>query len=282
MRRTLTRREFLKIAGSSLGALAGLGCYARWIEPHWLEIVHRQLPIHGLPAGLAGRTLVQVSDVHMGTQVDDNYVIDTFQRVAALQPDIVVFTGDFITYHPDVFDQFPRVYRFFPTGRLATLAILGNHDYGPAWSHPEIADRVVESIKPFGVTVLRNEVRDIEGLQIAGLDDLWGKRFQPVPVFSVLDRTHAALILSHNPDTVDQAGWADYHGWILSGHTHGGQCKPPFLPPPLLPVQNRLYTAGEFALSGDRRLYISRGVGHLLQVRFNVRPEITVFELSEA
>jgi hypothetical protein len=69
---------------------------------------------------------------------------------------------------------------------------------------------------------------------------------------------------------------------VLSGHTHGGQCKPPFLPPPLLPVENRRYTCGEFDLAGDRMLYISRGVGHLLQVRVNVRPEITLFELQPA
>jgi predicted MPP superfamily phosphohydrolase len=40
--------------------------------------------------------------------------------------------------------------------------------------------------------------------------------------------------------------------------------------------------AGEFPLDGNRRLYISRGVGHLLQVRFNVRPEVTAFELRPA
>ena len=74
--------------------------------------------------------------------------------------------------------------------------------------------------------------------------------------------------------------WGHYEGWILSGHTHGGQCKPPFLPPPLLPVRNRRYTAGEFELTGNRRLYINRGVEHLTLVRFNVRPEVTVFELG--
>ena len=60
------------------------------------------------------------------------------------------------------------------------------------------------------------------------------------------------------------------------------QCKPPFLTPPLLPVRNQRYTAGVFALSDSRRMYISRGVGHLMQVRFNVRPEVTVFELQRA
>ena len=90
------------------------------------------------------------------------------------------------------------------------------------------------------------------------------------------------LVLSHNPDTCDLPGWGGYQGWILAGHTHGGQCKPPFLPPPLLPVRNRRYTAGEFALTDGRKLYINRGVGHLLRVRFNVRPEVTVFTLTPA
>ncbi len=79
-----------------------------------------------------------------------------------------------------------------------------------------------------------------------------------------------------------KASWGDYQGWILAGHTHGGQCKPPFLPPPLLPVWNPRYTAGEFPLAGNRRLYINRGIGYVLRVRFNVRPEITVFHLAPA
>ncbi|MEO1082736.1 MAG: hypothetical protein AAFY88_00695, partial [Acidobacteriota bacterium] len=73
--------------------------------------------------------------------------------------------------------------------------------------------------------------------------------------------------------------WHDFSGWILSGHTHGGQCKPPFLPPPILPVENRRYTAGAFELEGGRRLYINRGLGYLKRVRFNVRPELTLFTL---
>ncbi|HTN02405.1 MAG TPA: phosphoesterase, partial [Planctomycetaceae bacterium] len=75
------------------------------------------------------------------------------------------------------------------------------------------------------------------------------------------------------------AEWDGYRGWILSGHTHGGQCKPPFLPPPLLPVKNQRYTAGEFAVADGRQLYISRGLGHLLPVRFNCRPEVTMFRM---
>jgi predicted MPP superfamily phosphohydrolase len=141
---------------------------------------------------------------------------------------------------------------------------------------------VVEVLQGFGVRFLRNEVVDIEGLQVLGLDDLWANRFEPTAALASLASGRPAIALSHNPDTVDLPVWGQFKGWILSGHTHGGQCKPPFLPPPLLPVRNKLYTAGVFELAGERSLYISRGIGHLLQVRFNVRPEVTVFELQAA
>ena len=278
----ISRRRFLSAAGIAVGAAAGVGVYTWRIEPHRLELVRRQLAVRNLPSSLVGRTLVQISDVHVGTRVSDDYVLATFRKIVDLQPDIVVFTGDFMSYHDRVFEQLPMLYRHFPKGRMATLAILGNHDYGPNWAHPEIAARVVDTIHPFGITVLRNQIAEVEDLQVVGLDDFWAKQFNQTRVIAGLESRRAALVLSHNPDTVDLEGWGNYDGWILAGHTHGGQCKPPFLPPPLLPVRNRRYTAGEFALEGGRRLYVNRGVGHLLQVRFNVRPEVTVFELRSA
>ena len=275
----LSRRSFLALSG--IGAAAGVGLYTWRVEPHRLEIVRRPLRIASLPPRLAGKSLVQISDLHVGPRVADDYVTATFRRIEALRPDIVVFTGDFISYHEGWAAQAEPVYARFPKGRLATLAVLGNHDYGPAWSHPEIAAQVASLVESLGIAVLRNSVREVEGLRIAGLDDLWAHQFRPEAALRAVASRGASIVLSHNPDTVDLGGWEGYEGWILSGHTHGGQCKPPFLPPPLLPVRNRRYTCGEFSLSGNRRLYMSRGVGHLLQVRFNVRPEVTVFELRE-
>jgi uncharacterized protein len=272
----------MRLAAASATAAAGAGIYTWRIEPHWLEIVRRRLPLRHLPSALIGKTLVQLSDIHVGHRVHDGYVTATFRKVAALAPDIVVLTGDIASYHRELLPQLRSVYQHFPRGRLATLAILGNHDYGPNWSHPEIAEAIVSTVKPFGITVLRNEMQEVGGLQVVGLDDWWADRFGPDRVLAQLDRTRAAVVLSHNPDTVDLPGWGSYEGWILAGHTHGGQCKPPFLPPPLLPVRNRRYVAGEIELMGNRRLYINRGIGHLTQVRFNVRPEVTVFELTQA
>lgn len=262
-----------------MAAGAGVGIYTFEIEPHWVEFVHRSLPIRGLPRSLQGRTLAHLSDIHVGG-VNDEYVTATFQRVAALRPDIVVVTGDLMSYYTGAFKRMESVYRHFPMGRLATVATLGNHDYGPNWSHPEVAAKAVDIVSDFGITVLRNQIHEIEGLRIVGLDDLLAKRFDKERAAALLKSASPALVLSHNPDTVDLPVWDGYEGWILSGHTHGGQCKPPFFRPPLLPCRNRRYIAGEFALSGGRRMYISRGVGHLLHVRFNVRPEVTVFQLQ--
>ena len=164
---------------------------------------------------------------------------------------------------------------------LGTYGVLGNHDYGHTWHDHAVADRLVVRLRDLGITVLQNQIADVDGLQVAGLDDLWSGRFRPANVFPRLNSAKGALVLCHNPDGADKPGWENYRGWILSGHTHGGQCKAPFLPPPLLPVDNKRYTAGEIALDDGRRLYINRALGYIKRVRFNVRPEITVFTLRQ-
>ena len=239
------------------------------------------MPVRHLPPALTGCTVAQLSDLHVSPWVSDDYLRETFRRVAALNPDVVVITGDLMNPHDRWEEHVPAVYQHAPRGRLATIATLGNHDYGNTCGTMRRWLRAsTDLLGSCGITVLRNEVLDAGGLQIVGLDELWAHRFDLDGAFRALDVNRAAIALSHNPDTVDLPGWENYEGWILSGHTHGGQCKPPFLPPPLLPVKNRRYTAGEFELTGNRRLYISRGVGHGLKVRFNARPEVTLFELS--
>ena len=125
-------------------------------------------------------------------------------------------------------------------------------------------------------------VRRIFGYPGEGINGIMGALDRAPKGLAELQRDMAAIVLSHNPDTADLPVWGDFSGWILAGHTHGGQCKAPFLPPPLLPVKNRRYTSGKFELAGGRGMYISRGLGHLLKVRFNVRPEVTVFRLETA
>ena len=240
------------------------------------------MPIRNLPVGLVGRTLVQLSDIHVGPRVPDDYVLETFRQVRALEPDIVVYTGDFTSLHHDRYRHAEFIYSHMALGTMGTFASLGNHDYGLDWAQLADAERISALLRNLGVTVLVNEVTEVAGLQIAGLGDLWGRQFAPDRAFASLAPNTPTIALSHNPDTVDLMGWHPFTGWILSGHTHGGQCKPPFLPPPVLPVRNKRYTSGAFALSQNRHMYISRGVGTVLPVRFNVRPEVAVFTLTTA
>ncbi|QTN32417.1 metallophosphoesterase [Akkermansiaceae bacterium] len=272
-----TRRRMLRLAVYGGGA-ATLG-HTALVEPFWLELVERNLPVRDLPAGLKGKTLVQISDIHCGGLVSENYLIESFKRVAALRPDIVVYTGDFVSVDAETEGSMARVFPHLPKGEIGTVASLGNHDYGVSFLEEEWAQKIIRALGERGIPVLRNETLDISGLQIMGLDDSWAERIDLEKGLASLDPGRASLVLSHNPDTVDQGDWQSYQGWILSGHTHGGQCKPPFLAPPVLPVANKLYTAGHFSLKGGRDLYINRALGYLHQVRFNVRPEVTVFEL---
>lgn len=279
----LTRRQFAWRASTGIaGSAVVVGLYAWRIEPHWVEIVERLLPIRKLPSILVGKRLVHISDLHVGPRVSDAYLMAVLDRVGALRPDILAITGDFVSYWgEDTFAQLDRVLDRLPRGSRATLAILGNHDYGTRWSQADVGDRIAARLGGLGVVVLRNERTTVDGLEVAGLDDYWSPNFSPEKILSTLDPAKPGLVLCHNPDAVDCPVWGDFRGWILSGHTHGGQCKPPFLPPPLLPTKNKRYTAGEFELPAGRKLYINRGLGHLLQVRFNVRPEITAFTLVQ-
>ncbi len=275
-----TRRRLLRLGAGAVAAGSGTLAYTVFLEPFWLEFVRRKMLVANLPPSLKGKTLVQVSDLHVSGRVSSDFLIESMRRVDELQPDIVVYTGDFVTLDEHTDAEMARVFPHLSRGKLGTVAVLGNHDYGVSWAEEAWAEKIISALQERGIPVLRNEILDIGGLQIVGMDDLWAQQFEPEKAFRSLDPSGAALVLSHNPDSVDQGDWSGYRGWVLAGHTHGGQCKAPFLTPPLLPVKNRNYFAGHVPLSDGRDLYINRALGYLHQVRFNVRPEVTLFELS--
>jgi hypothetical protein len=282
----VNRRQFVA-RGAAVAAAAGAGVagYTWAVEPYWLEIVRRDLPVAGLPSALDGARLAHVSDVHVGPRVRDGYLVDALSRTAALRPDFVAVTGDLLTHREwrgeAQYAQLRAVLAHLPRGRLGTVAVLGNHDYGAAWRDTAVAARVHAELERAGAHVLRNDAVALAGLDFVGVEDLWSLRADARRALARRS-AGAAVALCHNPDGADELAWGDYRGWILAGHTHGGQCKPPFLPPPLLPVKNPRYAAGEVAAPGGRTLYVSRGVGFGLRVRFNVRPEVTLFTLRRA
>lgn len=279
----MKRRKFLKATGLVTGASILTGLYSWQIEPHWLEFVYRKMPIKNLPQNLQGKTLMQISDVHVGHLVSERFLKKALHRASQIQPDIIVYTGDYVHYKENIsFTELKNMMPHFPHGKLGTVGILGNHDFGKFWAESEVANTITQILEDFDITVLRNEKTEIAGLNILGIDDFWGTSFYPKKAMTEYNGDEASLVLCHNPDVCDLDVWNGYQGWILSGHTHGGQVRPPLLNAPILPVENKRYSQGEIDLLDGRKLYINRALGHLYQVRFNVRPEITIFELQKA
>lgn len=278
----MNRKTFLKriFQLSVIGAFPML--YSWQVEPFWLEFVERKLPIKNLPENLEGKRLMQVSDLHVGNRFDWKFLIDSFQKAKKYNPDFVVYTGDFVNHGTlEEREDLKKVMQHAVYGNLGTFGVLGNHDYGKKWEELEVAEDIGEILESFGVSMLKNEQKESNGLNFIGFEDLWSANFDPMKVMKHYDPSKANLVLCHNPDACDKDIWNGYQGWILSGHTHGGQCRIPGVVTPILPVKNRKYISGEINLEDGRMLYINRAIGHSFQLRFMVRPEITVFTLTQ-
>ena len=281
----LSRRRFLK--GSVAGA-ALLGTYAIGIEPRWVSVEHHSLPITGLGDELVGKTLVQISDTHVGHRVGQSYLRQHFEYIDSLAPDFVLFTGDFLddatNWHVE---QGEKLLRHFPRGNIGTACVLGNHDYGELeFSTPEnrqSSARLTNLFADHGLNLLRDEVVDFPGLRVVGLRDYWYGGFDRAAAAEVISEVvdRPGIVLSHNPDTVDLPIWNGYQNWVLCGHTHGGQCRFPLLGAPMTPVDNKNYVSGKYDIPGGHKMFINRGLGHTARVRFMAQPEITVFTLTK-
>ncbi len=263
----------------------GLGAYAVGVEPRWLEVTHHEIRVPGLDSRLDGKVAVHISDTHVGKGVGDAYLKRQFEYIRGLDPDFVLFTGDYLDMGKDWhMEKGQKLLPFFPQGKLGTACVLGNHDYMNGHGRfvsAQQTQKLVDSFAEHGIKVLRDEVVEFEGLAIAGLRDFWFGQFSRISareaIASVIDRP--SIVLSHNPDTVDLPIWDGFESWILCGHTHGGQCRFPLVGAPILPVINKNYVAGKYDIEGGHRMFITRGIGHTRRIRFMARPEISVMTL---
>lgn len=279
----MKRKRFFKKGFISFILIAALAGYYAWqIEPHWVKYEQLKLPIRHLPENLEGKTLVQISDIHIGDYVDKDFIKNSFKKIKKISPDIIVYTGDFVrlTNNDLPLDDLDDVMQAAPKGKILTVAILGNHDYGRAFRDSAAADSITALITKHQIRVLRNERANAAGLLLYGMDDYWGTNFDPIKTMQNYDSKQASLVICHNPDVADLDVWNGYEGWILSGHTHAGQVRIPFWGSPIIPVSNKNYDQGVKKLDGNRTLYINRGLGHSIPIRFNARPEISLFTLT--
>jgi predicted MPP superfamily phosphohydrolase len=245
------------------------------------------MPLANLGWEFQGATLAHLSDLHCGPLVREEHLHRYIEVVNALDVDFAVITGDFITTgsqrHARAVAGVLRHLRV----KTATLACLGNHDYG-LW-HPKglgkvkgMADLLSDELAAAGVVVLRNTSRAFfrgeSVLQFVGLEDYWSSRYDPQSAFELVDRDSPAITLVHNPDAAPQlaALGAD---WVLAGHTHGKATPDTRFWNAVCPTRFKQLVAGHYALGPDKHVYVNRGISNALRVRREHRPEITVFTL---
>ena len=278
----VNRRQFLRgAATATVGAAAAAGFYTWRVEPHWIEVVDCLMPLRGLPPALEGKRVVQISDTHVSQWVPGDYLRHAMGLVVDLDPDIVLVTGDLITSEwSEQVEPAVELFKHLQPDRRAVFASPGNHEYGISCRKTGQASELASALGKVGIRMLRNEVTEYEGLQLVGLDDFMAGQFDAQTALQEFDGSRDGIALSHNPDTVDEPGWQGFGGWVLAGHTHGGQVRVPYYGAPITPVHDHRYTAGEIFLDDGRRLYVNRGLGYTRRVRFLCRPEITSFQLA--
>ncbi|MEO0356658.1 MAG: metallophosphoesterase [Cyanobacteria bacterium P01_A01_bin.3] len=265
-----------------LGTLLAIATYAIAIEPNWLAVRTLDLALPHLEPEFQGYRVAQISDIHLADGGADGMSVKRLHRfvtaINRLSPDLIAITGDFFTVTPsDYADDLAR-----ELGRLQAndrvVAVLGNHDH---WVDPQ---NVRDALAAAGVIELRNDIYTLERygqlLTIAGVDDAWQHADDLPHVLTLLPATGSNILLVHEPDFADTSAPTNRFDLQLSGHSHGGQIRLPFVPPLKLPYLAVKYPQGLYRV-GNMLEYTNVGIGTIgLPARLFCRPEVTVFTLK--
>ena len=109
--------------------LSIVGIWPRFIEHKLLSKTTLNLKIPNLPKDLQGLKIAQFSDLHLYPKVSDSFLHKIKRKINAFQPDIILFTGDFLCFALP--QDLERLQKFFSSFQApyGCYAILGNHDY---------------------------------------------------------------------------------------------------------------------------------------------------------
>jgi predicted MPP superfamily phosphohydrolase len=275
------KRILLPLLGGT-AALAGVGLalyrYATDIEPYRVQVEDVPLQMPRLGASFDGYRVVQVSDLHSEMWRNWRTLDRAIDRINALEPDLIVFTGDFVDVsisgmEDDLCTRLKRL-----RARDGMIAVMGNHDY---WDDAEAVRAVLAQA---GVRDVSNGVhtltRGADRLHIAGVDSAVEVRALLNVTLDAVPDDGAAILLAHEPDFAIISAATGRFDLQLSGHSHGGQVRVPFLMDLFLPPLSRRYVMGLYEREG-MLLYVNRGLGMSgLHMRFLCRPEVTLFTLS--
>lgn len=224
-----------------------------------VAVTDTRIRLNGLPDAFREFRILQLSDIHHSLFVPLDRVAAVVELSNLLKPDLVALTGDFVTYSRTSIEPVAEV-----LGRLrapaGVFAVLGNHDFRVG------AKPIEKALRHQNIDVLRNrhvELRDAgDKLYVAGVDDYgygadldWALRGVPSDAPSIL--------LAHNPRLVHAAACHGV-GFMLSGHTHGGQVNLPLLGSVYGRTPEQLRFKIGWDRLGDTQLYVSRGIGTIV------------------
>jgi predicted MPP superfamily phosphohydrolase len=275
---TTNTRRILSAAALGAGAL---GAYAFLVEPRWLELTRPRIHVRGLHPGLEGLRIALLTDLHAGAGTPLSLIRRACRMAMRERPDLVALTGDFAADDAPGFRAVLDALACLEAP-LGVYAVPGNHDYTvgiDTWHREMYAHPHIRNLTNAAVT------REVGGarLCIAGVDDYSSGR----PRMEVLpppEERDFTLLLAHDPDQAERArrGY-DQVDLVLSGHTHGGQVRLPWVGALRNPAEyDDLYEEG-LRRRPWTQVYVSRGVGTVhLPVRFLCRPEVAVVELTGA
>lgn len=273
---------------SALAVLLGIAIHAVFFAPVDLRREELDVEIADLPRPFEGYTIVVLADIHQPSIARLDYLRRVVRHANEVSPDLVVLLGDLgISFkHNRALSR--RLYaRMLPrtvplllelAARDGIVAILGNHEH---YAHPPA---VVETLRRHGMRVLVNQCLRIDrsgaALAIGGVDDAQEGKVDAAAALGEVSPEVPRLLLSHSPDAALSLDGRQRIDLMLAGHTHGGQVVIPGYGAPL--TLSRVCgrrTASGWIPGQAVRLYVSRGVGCQIPLRFFCPPELTIVRL---
>jgi len=281
---SINRRKFLGLAG--LAGAAVLGGDAILIAPNRPRVVREEIILPRWPSRLEGFRIVLLSDFHYDPYFSVHPLEAAIPMVNELRPDLIALTGDFVTV-PSFGDEKKGADMAEPCAELlrrmsaplGLWAVLGNHD---GFSDP---GRVTSALQNASIQVLGNRSVVIERngarFWLSGVKDVLAEKPNLDAALHDVSRDEPVVLLAHEPDYADHV--ARYPVDLqLSGHSHGGQVRLPFLSPLYLPDLAKKYYWGLYKI-GPLTLYTNAGLGTIgFPARLNCPPEITLIELRRS
>lgn len=221
-----------------------------------LVVRHFEIPLPGLD--VPRLRVIALSDLHITEELPESYYGRVTRDLAAREPDIVLFTGDYLSRMVRL-PLLEAYLQTLPPVRYGRYAVLGNHDH---WLEPA---RIGDAFTRAGITLLSGKCQVVPipgsaGIRLCGTEAPWGPELTSEILRTQAPGRMPLLVMSHTPDNVyelEELGAAA----VFSGHTHGGQMRLPLLGAVVIPsIYGRRFDLGHFTLE-TTHLFVSAGVG---------------------